>query len=280
MDPAARQDGGVLVMLDVRSLHVSFGQREILSDITFTVEPGEVVALIGPNGTGKSTLIRAISGVLSPTGGTIAFGGTELTRLSPQARARVVAVVPQARQLGGAFTVEQTVTMGRTAYMDWLGTVSEKDSQVVQQALHDTCMIHLAERRIATLSGGEQQRVLFARALAQTPQLLLLDEPTNHLDLQHQATILSLARIQAEKDSLAVLMALHDLNLVSLYADRVILLENGRIAAQGTPENVLTEEQINRVYQTQIEVVKVAEYEIPIILPYRGGKNHDQNGRT
>jgi iron complex transport system ATP-binding protein len=89
-----------------------------------------------------------------------------------------------------------------------------------------------------------------------------------------------LARIQAEKDSLAVLMALHDLNLVSLYADRVILLENGRIAAQGTPENVLTEEQINRVYQTQIEVVKVAEYEIPIILPYRGGKNHDQNGRT
>jgi iron complex transport system ATP-binding protein len=164
--------------------------------------------------------------------------------------------------------------------MDWLGTVSEKDSQVVQQALHDTCMIHLAERRIATLSGGEQQRVLFARALAQTPQLLLLDEPTNHLDLQHQATILSLARIQAEKDSLAVLMALHDLNLVSLYADRVILLENGRIAAQGTPENVLTEEQINRVYQTQIEVVKVAEYEIPIILPYRGGKNHDQNGRT
>ena len=260
-------------MLDVRSLHVSFGQREILSDITFTVEPGEVVALIGPNGTGKSTLIRAISGVLSPTGGTIAFGGTELTRLSPQARARVVAVVPQARQLGGAFTVEQTVTMGRTAYMDWLGTVSEKDSQVVQQALHDTCMIHLAERRIATLSGGEQQRVLFARALAQAPSLLLLDEPTNHLDLKHQAGILELTRAQAGQKNLAVLMALHDLNLVALFADRVILLHEGRIAADGVPQQVIRTEIIEKVYDARISIVHSGEDQRPIVVPRIEGRH-------
>lgn len=267
-------------MLEVKNISTHFGKHEILKEINFSVNPGEVVALIGPNGAGKSTLIRTISGVLKPTQGHVFFGGQELTSLSYAERARIVAVVPQARQLGGAFSVQQTVMMGRTAYMDWLGTESEEDQDVVQKAMHDTCVIDFANRRIAALSGGEQQRVLFARALAQAPQLLLLDEPTNHLDLQHQSTILSLARMQAEEEGLAVLMALHDLNLVSLFADRVVMLEEGRIAAQGTPEEVLTADQINRVYKTQIEVVKIKDSEIPIILPYKGGTKHDQNGRS
>lgn len=256
-------------MLRVKGLSFRFGETDVLHDIDLDVRPGEVVTVIGPNGAGKSTLIRVISGVLTPQAGTVQFNDQPLTGLTPQQRARIVAVVPQARQLGGAFTVQQAVMMGRTAYMDWLGTERPADREIVARVMRETQVEHLAERRIATLSGGEQQRVLFARALAQTPELLLLDEPTNHLDIQHQTAILDLARAQAREHNLAVLMALHDLNLVALYADRVLLLHGGQIVAHGTPDEVLTAEQINQVYDANVQVVRVPGMDVPVILPDR-----------
>ena len=188
-----------------------------------------------------------------------------------------MAVVPQARQMGGAFTVEHSVLMGRTAYMNWLGQPNKTDYQIVHAALEKTHTEYLAKRRIAQLSGGEQQRVLLARALAQDTPVLLLDEPTNHLDLQHQSAILSLVRKQATVNGLAVLMALHDLNLVSMYADRVLLLVGGNRVAIGKPEEVLTADQINEAYNTEIQVLSHPESNIPIILPnYKGEQYEDE----
>jgi iron complex transport system ATP-binding protein len=254
-------------MLKLEKLTVKYGDSTALHDVALTVAPGEIVALIGPNGTGKSTLIRAISGLIPIHDGTINYSEKNLLRMSPAERARILAVVPQARQLGGAFTVAQTVMMGRTAYMNWLGQPSKTDRRHVEQALINTRTDLLAERRIAELSGGEQQRVLLARAMAQNTPLLILDEPTNHLDLQHQSTILSLVRQQVSESGLAVLMALHDLNQVSQYADRVAMLVEGRLIASGTPEEVLTAERISAAYNTEIQVITHPDLENPIILP-------------
>ena len=262
-------------MLEIKSLSVSYGKILALKNVSLSVSPGEVVALIGPNGAGKSTLIRTVSGVIKPQTGEISYQSKDTIKMRPIHRARIMAVVPQAQQMGGAFSVEHAVLMGRTAYMNWLGQPTKTDHEIVQAALEKTHTVNLAKRRIAQLSGGEQQRVLLARALAQETPLLLLDEPTNHLDLQHQSAILSLVRKQATENGLAVLMALHDLNLVSMYADRVVLLVGGKRAAIGKPEEVLTVEQISKAYNTEIQVLSHPESSIPIILPSHKGQQKD-----
>lgn len=268
MDPATSKKGGILVaMLKIQSLKAAYGKQIVLQDFTLTISPGEIVALVGPNGAGKSTLIRAISGVIAIQSGSVLYGEQDLINLSPSQRAKIVAVVAQARPLGGAFTVEQTVLLGRTAHMNWLGQPQEHDQLAVQQAMKDTQTEHLAQRRIAELSGGEQQRVLLARALAQTTPVLLLDEPTTHLDLQHQASILTLTRELTHDSGLAVLMALHDLNQVSLFADRVALLVDGQLRAVGLPEEVLTVERISTAYQTPVQVVPHPEGKGRFIFP-------------
>ncbi|MBT3239510.1 MAG: ABC transporter ATP-binding protein [Chloroflexi bacterium] len=254
-------------MLTINSLSMGYGKKVAIEDISFSVSPGEVMALIGPNGAGKTTLIRGISGILDCIKGSITYEGVDLLKLAPIDRARILAVVPQSRALGGAFTVEQTVMMGRTAHMNWLGKPGEGDEEIVWASLEKTNTTGLADRRIAELSGGEQQRVLLARALAQDTPLLLLDEPTNHLDLKHRSTILSLVAKLAKENNLAVLMAIHDLNLVSIYSERVVLLVDGKVKALGKSEDVLTTELISDAYQTQIKVISHPDYRVPIILP-------------
>lgn len=254
-------------MLEVKGLSIAYGNHLAVKDVSLSVSPGEVVAIIGPNGAGKSTIIRAISGVVSKTSGQIQFSGADLSSLKPVERAKILAVVPQARQLGGAFTVEQSIMMGRTAHMNWLGQAQEADHNSVKQAMQDTNTLALADRKLAELSGGEQQRVLLARALAQKTPVLVLDEPTNHLDLQHQTIILSLVRKQAIENGLAVFMALHDLNLVSLYADRVALIVDGKLTALGEPKEVLKEQKISEAYNISVQVFEHPDYQMPIIFP-------------
>jgi iron complex transport system ATP-binding protein len=268
VDPAASQKGGILVtMLKVQSLTVAYGQQVVLRDFTLDISPGKVVALVGPNGAGKSTLIRAISGVIKIQSGSVQFGEKNLVDISPSQRAKIIGVVPQARPFGGAFTVEQTILLGRTAHMNWLGQPQEHDHLEARKAMKNTQTEHLAQRRIAELSGGEQQRVLLARALAQTTPVLLLDEPTTHLDLKHQSSILSLTKELAHNTGLAVLMALHDLNQVSLFADRVALLVDGNLMAVGSPKEVLTVDRISAAYQTPVQVIPHPEDNVPIIFP-------------
>jgi iron complex transport system ATP-binding protein len=254
-------------MLRIASLTVAYGDKIVLRNVSFEVLPGEILALIGPNGAGKSTLIRAATGVVPIKSGRVSVDGQGLNGLSPAQRARILAVVPQARQLGGAFSVEQAVMMGRTPYLNWLGREGEADKAAVRLALEQTCLETFADRQIAKLSGGEQQRVLLARALAQSTPVLLLDEPTNHLDLQHQTNLLSLVRNLAKQKQLAVLMALHDLNLVSFFADKVALLVDGELRHLGTPQEVIRAEHISTAYRTPVEVVAHPVTGAPIIFP-------------
>ena len=254
-------------MLTIDALTVAYGSVNAVQDVSLSVSPGEILALIGPNGAGKTSIIRAVSGVKSVKMGKILYNEGDLLSLSIGERARLLAVVPQVRQMGGAFSVKQAVMMGRTPHMSWLGKVGAKDNDVVETAMSQTNLLDFAERQIASLSGGEQQRVLLARALAQDTPVLLLDEPTNHLDLQHQINLLRLVKSLTREKNLTVLMAIHDLNLVSFFADQVALLVNGRLQRLGPPADVMQAEYIGEAYQTPVEVIPHPKTGAPIIFP-------------
>ncbi len=252
-------------MLSIDDVTIRYEARTILHGVSLSVNAGEVLALIGPNGVGKSTLIRACSGNLKPIGGHITIDGQEVYRLRVEDRAKLIAVVPQAMRLPETFSVFETVLMGRTPYLGWLGREGETDRSAVQAALDRTSTLGLAERLIGELSGGEQQRVLIARALAQAARTLLLDEPTAHLDLKHQSSILSLVCDLAHAENYAVLIALHDLNLAAQYADRVALLSNRTVAAIGTAEAVLTEGNLSSAYGLRITVYEHPAHGAPLV---------------
>ena len=256
-------------VLEIHSLSAAYGEIQALKEITLSVSRGEILGLIGPNGAGKSTLIRVLSGILPPAAGEVLLNKRDITSFSPSQRARVLAVVPQARQLGGAFTVYQTVLLGRTAYMSFLGRPSDVDLEKAWWAMEQSAVDHLAERKLAEISGGEQQRVLLARALAQETPVLLLDEPTNHLDLRYQVSLLKLIKSLAQEQDLSVVMAMHDLNQVSGTADRVALLVDGRLSALGYPQDVLTPENVRKAYQTSVEIYQHPETGIRHIIPRR-----------
>jgi iron complex transport system ATP-binding protein len=254
-------------MLQIQSLSVHYGSRQILYHLDLTVQPGEILAVVGPNGAGKSTLIRTASGVLRPSAGRVIVDGQDLAGLSEMQRARRLAVVPQDNHLPGTFSVYQTVLLGRTPYLNWLGRTGPTDHHMAQLALEQTQMSAFANRLVGDLSGGERQRVLLARALAQDAPNLLLDEPTTYLDLQHQSSLLNLIRELSREKGLAVLIVLHDLNLASLNADRIALLVDGKLQAMGNPEQVLTSERLSAVYRVPVHVIPHPDYGTPLVLP-------------
>jgi len=254
-------------MLAIRSLSVGYGERRVLHDLNLDLSPGEILGVIGPNGAGKSTLIRTLSGILMPQSGEVRVDGRTLAELSYAERARLIAVVPQATHLPPAFTAWETVLMGRTPYLNWLGQTSTHDDEIVRQVMLHTDTLELADRRVGELSGGEQQRLLLARALAQAAPLMLMDEPTAHLDLQYQFSLLDQVRDLATKGKLAVLIVLHDLNLVAHYADQVALLVKGELRALGTPKQVLTAELLSEAYHTPLEVLTLGHNEQPFVMP-------------
>jgi iron complex transport system ATP-binding protein len=252
--------------LELLSASLGYADHPVLRQVSLRVEPGEVLAVVGPNGVGKSTLIKAASGALPPLSGEVRINGQDLRSLRPAARARLVSVVPQATDLPGSFLALDVVLMGRTPYLRWLENEGALDQEAAQLAMQRTELAELAERPVGELSGGEQQRVLIARALAQQAPVMLLDEPTAHLDLRHQDQVLRLVRELARERSLAVLLALHDLNLVARFADRVALLSNGGVRALGKPEEVLTPDGLAEVYGMRIHVMPHPVFGTPLVL--------------
>ncbi|HHX50932.1 MAG TPA: ABC transporter ATP-binding protein [Clostridia bacterium] len=238
--------------LQVQELAFSYGEQQILEEISFQVQQGGFVAIIGPNGSGKSTLLKNISASLTPREGAVLLSGEEIFKISPKELARKLAVVPQDTQVQFPFTVMETVLMGRMPHQKRFQGDSPQDLAVARWALELTSTWDLRERLITEVSGGERQRVIVARALAQEPQVLLLDEPTAHLDLQYQMELLELLQSLNETSQITILAVLHDLNLAAQFSKYVILLHKRGIFAAGTPEQVLTAANLREVYGMEV----------------------------
>lgn len=242
------------LLLSVTDLGVSVGPTELIGGIDLSVTAGEWLSVIGPNGAGKTTLLRALAG-LTPHRGSIRVAGLDVSTASPRQLAHRLAVVVQTPTVPERITVRDLVLLGRTAHLGWLQSEGRRDHQLVEQMLIRLALDPLAERDVATLSGGELQRVLLARALVQEPQLLLLDEPTSALDLGHQMEVLDLVDQLRREHGVTVVSTMHDLSLAGEFADRLLLLDRGRIAAQGTPVEVLQAELVERIYRTPVTVL-------------------------
>lgn len=259
--------------------HITCGYRgrPVLEDLCLAARSGEILALIGPNGAGKTTLLRAMARLLRLLRGRVLLADEDLWRTAPRDVARQLALAPQTDGTHWPLTVEQAVALGRAPHRGWLLPLSADDRAVIEQALQQTGLISLRERRVTELSGGEQRRVILARALAQEPRILLLDEPTAHLDLKYQTEILELATRLAHQDGLAVVITLHDLNLAALHADRLALLSEGQLLALGNPAEVLTPERLTSVYGVPVAVTRHPISGTPLVVPMaktRGG-GHD-----
>ena len=258
-------------MTAVQLEHISFSYSDglVLQDNNLSIEQGELVGLIGPNGSGKTTLLKLISGVLRPCQGEIWLNGLNLRHLKRKAVAQKVAMVPQQFHMPFAFRVEEVVVLGRTPFLKMLSDGGRRERDIVSQAIEAIGVKPLAQRFFNELSGGERQKVILAMAIAQQPQLLLLDEPTAHLDISHQVEILQLMRNLNKERGITIIAAMHDLNLASLYFHRLVLLKEGSIFADGTPNEVLTPQIIQEVFSASVQVGQHPLANVPyvVILP-------------
>jgi iron complex transport system ATP-binding protein len=252
-------------VLRVAGISAGYGEKAVLRRVEFTLRAGECAALLGPNGSGKTTLLRAISGVLAPQGGDIELLGRPLVTLSPRQRARMVAVVPQRGQLPQGLTARQMVLLGRFAHLGWLGAYGREDYAAADSALDETGAATLAHRRLTELSGGELQRVLLARALAQQSPLLLLDELAAGLDWARMVELFDLLERRRAAGA-CVLMAVHDCNLAALYATRLMGLKDGNLVFDGPVARVFTEENLGELYNIPISILPHPRFGLPQAL--------------
>jgi len=234
--------------IDIRGLNLSYGKRTILHDVSFSVREGEFFIVIGPNGSGKSSLVKAISGAVRAGTGGIEIFGRPLRDHSRKALARLVAAVPQTQPADVPFTAAEVVLMGRSPHLGLLGVESAEDVRIAEAAMSFTGVTAFGLRKLDRLSTGERQRVLIARAVCQQPRVIVLDEPTASLDLAHQINIMELMEKLRKQNGTTVVMVSHDLNLAAMYADRLLLLKEGRIVSLGSPTEVLTYQVLEETY--------------------------------
>lgn len=249
------------------AIHAGYPGVPVLHGVSIEVAAGEMLAIVGPNGAGKSTLLKVLGGSMKPAAGSVELFGRSLDSIDRREFARTVASVGQENAVAFRFTVLEIVLMGRAPHLGAFGFESPHDLEIASAALDHFDLLELAARHVQELSGGERKRVFLARALAQEPKIALLDEPTAFLDLKHVAEIFARFRELCTERGMAVVATLHDLNAAALYADRVLLLADGAAVAYGTPAEVLTAENLRRVYETDVYVGRNPSTGALIILP-------------
>ncbi|EFV91185.1 ABC transporter ATP-binding protein [Dietzia cinnamea P4] len=254
--------------LSCRDLHVARDRTPVLHGIDLSVPAGSWVSLVGPNGSGKTTLLFALAGLI-PAAGRIEVDGFAPRRAGRRRVARTVAMMPQRPVVPEGVTARELIHLGRTPHIARFGTESARDHEIVESVIDRLDLHDLAARTATTLSGGELQRVVLARALAQEPRVLLLDEPTSALDIGHQQQVLDLVDSMRRASGLTVVAAMHDLTSAAHYGERLVLLDGGRVVADGRPEEVLTAERVAQVYGARVEVLERPDG--PAVLPLRDG---------
>ena len=267
-----RTDGGdtagsVDPRLLVEGLAVGYGERLVIEDLDLAVPTGTVTAIIGPNGCGKSTLLRTMGRLLRPRRGSVRLGGRPIAGLKGNELARLVGMLPQSPQAPEGLTVADLVNRGRHPHQRWYQQWSAGDADRVREALAMTGMAEHADRSVDELSGGQRQRAWISMTLAQDTGIVLLDEPITFLDLAHQIEVLDLVRRLPRERGTTVVMVLHDLNLAARYADRLVAMRDGRVVAEGTPEEVLTEERLGEVFRLDARVLPDPLTGSPMVLP-------------
>ena len=255
--------------LRIDRIQFYYEARKVLDEISFEADEGEFVGLIGPNGSGKTTLLKIIDGILKPRVGSVYLDCKQISELDLRELARELAIVPQIADLGFDLKVFDVVMMGRYPYLGRFSIEKEADEEKVRFWMRLTNTLHLAERSIKEISGGERQRVLIARALAQEPRVLLLDEPTSNLDVCYQIEIMDLLKELVEKLRLTIICAIHDLNLAARYSDKIILINDGKIRGVGKPVEVLTEENLRNVFKIEAKIEYDQDSKSLTIIPLR-----------
>lgn len=236
-------------LLDIESLSYEYDEKTVLDQITLGIRSGEIIGIMGPNGCGKTTLLKNLNRNLKPHGGCVLIDGADMNGITKKEIARSIAAVPQSNEIRFAFTVREIVTMGRMPFQESFRGETSADLEIINRAIEQTGLTKFADRYINTLSGGERQRAIIARAIAQTPRIILMDEPTLHLDINMQFEVLDLVQKLSRENGLAVVIVSHDLPMVTSYCDRVVLIHDHRVFAAGTPEEVLTEENMKTVFR-------------------------------
>ncbi|MDP6451842.1 MAG: ABC transporter ATP-binding protein [SAR202 cluster bacterium] len=259
-------------------MRFSYNGIPVLSGFDFSAKSGEFVGLVGPNGTGKTTLIRLMSGVLKHDAGVVEILGSRLDQMKPTERARLVSVVPQNPRTPSGLTAWDLVLLGRNPHLRMLQWEGKSDAEIAHSAMVATSTHDLADREMDSLSGGERQRVLIAMALAQQCPVMLLDEPTSNLDIAHQPAIMELLTTLKSRDDGVVVVAMHDLTLAAQYCDRIVVIHEGRNFADGKPQDVLTEEIIQRVYGVQVRVLSHPDTGMPVIVGANSAAQSRRNG--
>jgi iron complex transport system ATP-binding protein len=254
-----------LVKITIKDLSFSYGSRKILEDLNLVVGDSEVLSLVGPNGSGKTTMIKCIDRILKPKGSILLNGGRDLQSLSRQEVAKYIGYVPQSTTSVLTTTVFDTILMGRKPHMGW--RVAEEDIDKVVDIMKLLHVEEFALKDFSELSGGQKQRVLIARALAQEPEVLLLDEPTSNLDVKHQLEALDTVRSIVKKTEISAVMAIHDLNLAARYSDSLVMLKKGVVHAVGDPSTLLTRENIRAIFG--VEAVVMNDLDRPYVVPIR-----------
>ncbi len=241
-------------LLQVEKLNFSYDSEPTLRDVSLSVQKMEFIGLIGPNGSGKSTLLKHMGGVLNDDQGAIRFNNSPLKSINKKKLARSITWIPQEHPMVFLFTVQEIVLMGRHPYLSPLSFEGEEDYKIARHAMEITQTLKFSERYFNEISGGEKQRVMLASAIAQEPEIMLLDEPTSALDLKYQVQILDILKHLNTEKQITLVLAMHDLNLASRYCQRLILLSEGTIARDGTPEEVLQKDIIESVYGVNINL--------------------------
>jgi iron complex transport system ATP-binding protein len=256
------------VLLETRSLTLGYGERTVVNTADLCVRAGELVALIGPNGADKSSILRGVVGLLKPKSGAVLLFGRALSEWNRRNLACTVTLMPQHAPVPQLYTVEETVQLGRTPFLGFWGTATPHDREVVERTLDAFELTGLRDHPVGELSGGEYQRAALARAFAQEPRLLLVDEPTAYLDIHHQISTLGRLHNSARTEGMGILAVLHDLNLASAFSDRIILLSEGCILRDGDPGSVLMSPEFARTYGSSVRISPNPESpNRPLVLP-------------
>lgn len=253
--------------LTISALSAGYGDTQVLSDLALAIPPGKITAIVGANACGKSTLLRTMSRLITPTGGHVLLDGKSIHRMRSKELARIMGLLPQSPIAPEGITVADLVSRGRHPHQGTFSRWTRKDEEAVANALSATRTVELADRPVDELSGGQRQRVWIAMALAQQTELLLLDEPTTFLDISHQVDVLDLLVDLNRAQATTIVMVLHDLNLAARYADYLVAMVKGRLHLAGPPQEVLTEETVRQVFGLQSRIITDPTSGRPIMLP-------------